>query len=146
LIVANDGLNPPGAESGDIASPLNSELQLVRILDRTLKSRYPDGVSLIKTLEGGLIIELHKQIRQAFNPHACANATELTEYLWLVGRPPSLEPGGGLTIRGKLVGASSGGGSGGEEKFVIGRKFFKDAEIEYKMLHGMIAEALGKGG
>ncbi len=139
-----DSLNNPDVSDGDNSSPLNSELQLVRILDRALKNRYPEGVSLLKTLEGGLVLELHREINQPFNPHACAQAGELTKYLWLVGRVPSLEPGGGITIRGRIAGAMPGGGLGGEEKYVIGRKFFSDAEVEYRIIHGMIAEALGK--
>ncbi len=131
-MVTKDTSIPPKRDEGE--SPLSSEMQIVRILDRTLKSRYPDGVGLLRTLEGGLVIELHSQIRQAFSPHACGRAGELTEYLWLVGRPVSLEPGGGITIR----------GGGTTEKFIVGRKLFKDAEVEYRMLHAMIADALGK--
>jgi len=123
---------PPNDGMDD--SPLSSELQLVRILDHTLKSRYPDGVSLMKTLEGGLVIELHRQIQQPFSPHACARADDLTEYLWLVGRSLTLEPVGGITIR----------GGGTTEKFNVGRKFFREAEVEYGMLHAMIADALGQ--
>jgi len=122
---------------------LTSDLQLVRILDRTLKNRYPDGVSLIKTLEGGFVMDLHRQIEQPFNPHACAKASELTEYLWAIRRVPTLEPGGGITIRGKKVGTLKGGVPGREEKYVIGRKFFREAEIEYRLIHSLIAEALG---
>jgi len=133
--VAKDTPIPPTGNPGDLSSPLSSELQLVRILDRTLKSRYPKGVSLLQTLEGGLVIELHRQIRQPFNPHACGRADELTEYLWLVGRSLSIEPGGGITVRGGSVG----------EKFNVGRTFFREAEIEYSMLHSMIADALGRG-
>jgi len=122
---------------------LASDLQLVRILDRTLKSRYPDGVSLIKTLEGGFVTSLHRQIDQPFNPHACAKASELTGYLWAIRRVPTLEPGGGITIRGKKVGTLKGGSHGGEEKYIIGRKFYREAEIEYLLIHSLIAEALG---
>lgn len=114
--------------------PLSSELQLVRILDRTLKSRYPEGVSLLQTLEGGLVLALHDEIHQPFSPHACARSSELTGYLWQVGRVPSLEPGGGITIR----------SSAGQEKFVIGRKFFSETEDEYRLIHSLIAQALGK--
>lgn len=111
---------------------VDSELQLVRTLDRTLKSRYPEGVSLLRTLEGGRVIELHRQVRQSFSPHACGKAVELTEYLWLVGRTVTLEPGGGITV--------SGGGS--IEKYVLGRTFYRETEAEYRIIHRLIAEAL----
>jgi len=112
----------------------SSEMQLVRILDRTLRGRYPDGVSLIRTLEGGSVLELHRQIRLPFDPYACARSTELTQYLWAVGRPPSLEPGGGVTIRSR----------GSTDKFNVGRAFYREAEDEYRLLHAMISDALGK--
>jgi len=111
---------------------IDTELKLVRTLDRLLKKRHPDGVSLIRALEGGAVISLHKQIRQSFNPHACGNARELTEYLWHVGRTVTLEPGGGITI--------AGGGNG--EKFILGRTFYREVEAEYRIIHGLIAEAL----
>lgn len=133
--MGKDGPSTSNQGSNGEKSPLSSELQLVRILDRTLKSRYPEGVSLLKTLEGGLLIELHRRIRQPFSPHACAQASELTEYLWQVGRVPFIEPGGGITIRGPRS-------SDPKKKFVVGRAFFKDAEIEYRMIHTMIADAL----
>ncbi len=130
----DSGVNASGKQATDEISPLSSELQLVRILDRTLRSRYPDGVSLLQTLEGGQILELHRLIRQPFNPNSCSKAEDLTTYLWLLGRVPSLEPGGGLTIR----------DSSSTEKYVIGRAFFREAEEEYRLIHGMIAEALGR--
>lgn len=111
---------------------IDSELQLVRTLDRTLKNRYPEGVSLMRTVEGGSVLELHRQIQQPFSPHACGKAGELTEYLWLVGRTVTLEPGGGITV--------SGGGS--TEKFVVGRTFYREVEVEYRMIHTMILDAL----
>ena len=111
---------------------IDSELQLVRTLDRTLKNRYPDGVSLMRTLEGGSLLEFHRQIHQPFSPHACGKAGQLTEYLWLVGRTVMLEPGGGITV--------SGGGS--TEKYVVGRTFYSEVEVEYRIIHMMIREAL----
>jgi len=98
-----------------------------------MKSRYPDGVSLMRSLEGGKVMELHRRIRQTFDPHACSKALELTSYLWSIGRTVSLEPGGGITIR----------GAHGVEKSIIGRAFYRDCEAEYRILHGMIVEALG---
>jgi hypothetical protein len=112
--------------------PLSYDMRLVRTLDNTLRSRYPDGVSLITTLEGGQVLELHRRIHQAFNPHACAKAAELTQYLWSIGRTVTLEPGGGITI----------GGNRGTEKSILGRTFYRDVEAEYRILHCMIAEAL----
>lgn len=123
--------NRSGSETRE--EPLSSDLLLVRTLDRTLKSRYPDGVSLMSTLEGGKVMELHRRIRQTFDPHACSKASELTSYLWSIGRPVSLEPGGGITIR----------TARSVDKSVIGRAFYRDCEAEYRILHAMILEALG---
>jgi len=132
-----------GGKSSDGLPAPDSDLQLVRILDRTLKSRHPDGVSLLKTLEGGLVMDLHRRIDQPFNPHACAKATELTEYLWTIKRVPTIEPGGGITIRGKKFATLKEGRAARLEKYVIGRKFYSEAQIEYRLIHSMIAEALG---
>jgi hypothetical protein len=114
-------------------NPMSYDLRLVLTLDRTIRSRYPDGVSLLRTLEGGQVLELHRQIHHSFNPHACAKAAELTQYLWAIGRPVTLEPGGGITI----------GGNHNSEKFILGRTFYRDAEAEYRIIHAMVSEALG---
>ena len=118
----------PGADISN--GPLSYELQLVRTLDRTLRNRFPEGVSLMGTLEGGLVLKLHRQIHQAFNPNACAKASELTQYLWSIGRTVTLEPGGGITI----------GGNRGSGKYVVGRSFYRDTEAEYRIIHAMMAE------
>lgn len=122
----------PGGER-ESGSSLCYDLQLVRTLDSTLKKLYPDGVSLLVTLERGKVIELHRRIRQAFNPHACMKAEELTQYLWLVGRTVAMEISGGITI----------GGRRDIDKYVIGRAFYRDAEAEYRILHTLISKALG---
>ena len=102
---------------------MSSDLLLVRTLDRTLKNRYPEGVSLMSSFEGGKVMELHRRIRQTFDPHACSKALELTSYLWSIGRSVSLEPGGGITIR---TARSS-------DKSIIGRAFYRDCEAEYRI-------------
>ncbi|HEX9746692.1 MAG TPA: hypothetical protein VGB30_14840 [bacterium] len=111
----------------------DSDLFLVRALDSTILNHYPDGVSLMRKVEGGKVHELHKIIKEPLNPHAVANSEELTGYLWSTGKSVTLEPGGGITVRCSRSG----------EKFVLGRAFFRDSEIEYRMLHKMIVEALG---
>lgn len=105
-------------------------MQIVRVLDQKLKSRYPDGVSLMRTLEGGKVLELHHRIRQSFTPNACSKSAELTDYLWKVGRVCTLEPGGGITVRGSTP----------DEVFNVGRKMFREAEDEYRMIHTMLKE------
>ncbi len=135
----------PGRTSEGKDFPSGSDEQLIRILDRTLKGSHPDGVSLIATLEDGMVMELHRLIGQPFNPHSCAKAAELKEYLWHEKRVPSMEPGGGITFRSTKPGAGTRGGEvrPQDERIIIGRKFFKEAEIEYRIIHGLIAEALG---
>lgn len=116
----------------DNAPMVSTDLQVVRVLDEKLKSRHPEGVSLMQTLEGGKVLELHRLICLAFNPSACSKAEELTGYLWKVGRVLSLEPVGGITVRGGMP----------DETFNIGRTFFREAEAEYRMIHRMVAEVI----
>src|SRR3990172_9927764 len=113
----------------------DSDLLMARNLDNTVKNQFPEGVSLLRKVEGGLVYDLHREIRLSINPHVIAKSEELTSYLWACGRSVTLEQGGGITIRNR----------NGQEKHVVGRKLFREAEIKYRMLHKMIAEALGFG-
>jgi hypothetical protein len=118
--------------NGGQDSILSTDLQIVRVLDDKLKRRHPDGVSLMHTIEGGKVLELHRQIRQSFNPNACAKSTELTDYLWRVGRVCTLEPGGGITVRGSTQ----------DEIYNVGRKLFREAVEEYRLIRMMLVEVI----
>ncbi|MFH1675716.1 MAG: hypothetical protein ABIC40_01740 [bacterium] len=131
--MGNRDSKPPANRESVKEIPEPSERRLIRTVANTMKNRLPDGVELMLSLENGKVMKLHETVRQTFSPNACAKAEELTAYLWSVGRPVSLEPGGGITIRGR----------GSSEKYIIGRAFYREAEIEYRMIHAFIAKLLG---